>query len=355
MSNQPTLSVLMPNYNHAQFLPQSLGAILRQSYRPMEIIVIDDASTDNSVEVIESFKAKEPRLRLMHNERNLGAEKTVNRLLEKASGEYIYLGSADDMILPGFFEKSMDLLSKYPQAGLCSTVGRLIDENGNDRGIRAIPVVSALPRFFSPQEVLKKLRWHGRWITTPTVIQRRDALMRVGGYCLELGSFADTFAALIIALKYGACYIPEPLTCWRVVGKGNAFSSATNWEGLLKKGMLACRLMRTTYRDICPSDFVAAFERQWMYAVSASIGRQVRVKQERLLVQALKAVYNKQGFLDRVFGLVMSLSVRVQAMVWQFYSTIRFAPWRWWIMGRLSIIVNLRKFVLIDKIETRLK
>ena len=62
------LSVIVPNYNHAQYLPEAVNAILNQSCRPMEVIVIDDCSTDNSVEVIEAFIRQDPIIRLYRNE-----------------------------------------------------------------------------------------------------------------------------------------------------------------------------------------------------------------------------------------------------------------------------------------------
>jgi len=67
MPHYPTLSVVMANYNHARFLPESLGAILEQSYRLTEIIVLDDASTDKSADIIEVFTRKEPLIRLVQN------------------------------------------------------------------------------------------------------------------------------------------------------------------------------------------------------------------------------------------------------------------------------------------------
>src|SRR3954464_2600182 len=71
--NTPTLSVLMPNYNHAHYLPTSVGAILAQSYQPMEILILDDGSTDGSYSILEEFARLEPRIRLSRNERNMGA------------------------------------------------------------------------------------------------------------------------------------------------------------------------------------------------------------------------------------------------------------------------------------------
>lgn len=73
------LSVVVPNYNHAQYLPEALNAILNQSCRPMEVIVIDDCSTDNSVEVIEAFIRMDPIIRLYRNERNRGVNFSMNR------------------------------------------------------------------------------------------------------------------------------------------------------------------------------------------------------------------------------------------------------------------------------------
>jgi glycosyltransferase involved in cell wall biosynthesis len=67
-----TLSVIMVNYNHGKFIGEALDAILSQSYRPMEIIVIDDASTDNSLEIIQQFVRRDLIIRLIRREKNMG-------------------------------------------------------------------------------------------------------------------------------------------------------------------------------------------------------------------------------------------------------------------------------------------
>src|ERR1044071_8971404 len=102
--SQLRLSVLMPNFNHGRFLPEALDAILGQSYQPFEVIVIDDASTDNSVEILERFAARHSCIRLVRNEQNMGVMHNVNHLLNLASGDYLLFAAADDVILPGFFE-----------------------------------------------------------------------------------------------------------------------------------------------------------------------------------------------------------------------------------------------------------
>src|SRR6266478_5268167 len=118
-SGLPTLSVVVPNYNHARYLPVCLSNILKQSVQPLEIIVLDDASTDNSVEVIRGFAAQNPLIRLVQNEKNLGVMPNLNKGVELSRGEYVYIASADDEVVPGLFEKSLRLLAQHPQAAYC--------------------------------------------------------------------------------------------------------------------------------------------------------------------------------------------------------------------------------------------
>ena len=128
----PTLSVIMGNYNHAHYLVESISAILNQSFRPIEFIIIDDASTDNSVEIIEGFAKKDPRIRFFKNDKNLGNAPTYTRAYELMRGDYFILTAADDRVLPGLFEKSMAMLAKFPSAGFCSAISRRIDGDENE-------------------------------------------------------------------------------------------------------------------------------------------------------------------------------------------------------------------------------
>jgi glycosyltransferase involved in cell wall biosynthesis len=352
MGNSPTLSVLMPNYNHARYLRESLASILSQSYKASEVIVLDDASTDDSVRVIEEIRRDNPVIRLFRNERNMGVEWTVNRLLQLASGDYIYAPSADDKVLPGFFEKSMALLAAYPQAGLCSTVGRLIGEHGEDRGVRSLPVISRRSCFLSPADVRRALHKYGRWFEVGSVIYRRGAFELAGGYAEELGSFADNFSCLVVSLRHGACFVPEPLNCWRQAADGYGSRLAGNWEGLLERGRSITGLMRTAYGDLFPGDYVDDFYRQWLYMVSVVAGEYVRRKAEEAVARAFESLCPEPSPLDRAFWRVLRRSGRRQAAIWRLYFTAKFAPWRWWVLGRLSILVNLREVVIREKLQS---
>ena len=113
-----SLSVIMPNFNDGRLISRALTAVLEQSRRPTEVIVVDDGSTDGSVATIEAFVQRDPIVKLIRHERNLGLMAAIQRGFEESRGDYVYFPAADDYILPGFFEKSLRMLAGHPQAGL---------------------------------------------------------------------------------------------------------------------------------------------------------------------------------------------------------------------------------------------
>ena len=118
----PSLSVILPNYNHSAYLPRALDALLAQTVQPMEMIVIDDCSTDRSWDIIQDYARRNPVIRPFRNEKNQGVIGTVNRGIELARGEYLFFAPADDESRPTLFEKSFAILRHHPEAPMCCTV-----------------------------------------------------------------------------------------------------------------------------------------------------------------------------------------------------------------------------------------
>jgi len=250
MQQAGSLSVIISNYNHAQYITNALEAILSQSYRPLEVIIIDDASVDNSVEVIQQFVERDPRVRLIRNERNMGNIYNVNKFIQFTQGDYIYAAASDDMVLPGFFEKSMSLLEQYPQAGLCSTDCFLLIENTGEMIIDKMPCFNE-QRYVSPGEFVKymQMRFHPP-IAFGSVVIKRAALIKAGGFIPELKWSADLFAVLVIAFRYGICYIPEPLMIFRI--REDSFSSGyRQWPQQRRVMLNMIKLVETpAYQDV---------------------------------------------------------------------------------------------------------
>jgi hypothetical protein len=206
----PSLSVVIPNFNHAQYLPRCLDALLAQSVQPREILVIDDCSTDDSVKLIEGYATKHPHVRLIRNEKNLGVIPNLNHGLRLASSDYVYFAAADDFVLPGFVEKSLRLLASHPQAGLSCTIG---DWREPSTGLN--PHIGAgmgeRPCHLDPSSLADLEHRSRLHIASNTVIYRKAELQRIGGFRPELKWHTDWFAMYVLAFRFGICFVPEPL------------------------------------------------------------------------------------------------------------------------------------------------
>jgi glycosyltransferase involved in cell wall biosynthesis len=127
----PRVSVITPNYNHARYLPRRLDSILAQTFQDFELIILDDASTDNSRRVIESY-AKNPRVKAIFNAENSGSTFKQWALgLGHASGEYIWFAESDDYADPLLLETLVDRLDRHPNVGLAFCQSWAVDEDGN--------------------------------------------------------------------------------------------------------------------------------------------------------------------------------------------------------------------------------
>lgn len=125
----PKVTVLMPVYNGERYLREAIDSILSQTFRDFEFLIINDASTDGSVGIINSYK--DPRIRLVHNETNLDRCATPNKGLDLAQGEYLARMDCDDISLPMRLEKQVKFLDANPDVGVCGTWIKLFMDTDN--------------------------------------------------------------------------------------------------------------------------------------------------------------------------------------------------------------------------------
>ena len=121
------VSIIMPAYNSARFIRESIGSVLAQTYTDWELLIVDDGSTDNTAEIIASFQ--DERIHMMRNELNLGAALSRNKALREAKGKYIAFLDADDLWLPEKLEKQLAFMQQNGYA-FTFTDYRIINEDG---------------------------------------------------------------------------------------------------------------------------------------------------------------------------------------------------------------------------------
>ena len=165
MSDIPRITILMPMRNSATTLCEAVESVLRQTHKDFEFLIIDDASTDETVSILNGYR--DPRIVLLRNETNLGVAKTLNRGLDAARGSYIARMDGDDICEPDRIERQLAFMERHPGLGLSGSFVRRMGA-GFDYVLR-------FPR---GSECLRSYVLLGNPLAHPTVIFRQDALNR---------------------------------------------------------------------------------------------------------------------------------------------------------------------------------
>jgi glycosyltransferase involved in cell wall biosynthesis len=209
----PLVSILAPSYNHEAFLPACLESVRAQTWEDWELVLVDDGSRDGSVEAAGTIARKDPRIRVLVNQANLGTYGTEQRALEESTGALVAVLNTDDVWQPDKLASQIQALRDHPQASHSATLGCQIDREGKVEP--GADVHGDWPR----EGVFTLLPWliQENRILASSVIFRRE------GLAFETKCrYSGDWVALIDAGLRGPCaLLPEPLTQWRVHG-GNA-------------------------------------------------------------------------------------------------------------------------------------
>ena len=169
------VSVIIPTYNAERFIGKAVQSVLLQTHRNFELIVIDNASTDNTGGVVEAFASKDARIRLIRNEKNIGFQRSVNRALREARYEYIAKLDAPDWMPPYRLAVQKDYLDGHPETAVVGGDVEFYDEALNKIEIRR------LSDHYLPVELL-----FGCYISHSAVMYRKSVVLKYGGYDEEL-------------------------------------------------------------------------------------------------------------------------------------------------------------------------
>ncbi len=205
MTRRPTVSVIVPCYNYAEFLPRCLGSILDQPDVDVSVLVIDDCSSDDTPAVAAALAASDPRVEVRRHEVNQGHIATYNEGLEWAGGDYVVLISADDMMTPGSLARATGVMDRNPRVGM--VYGRALYAPSD----RPLPTPAGRWRGTT---VWPGLRWISQRsktgynvISSPEVVVRGSVHRAVGGYKPSLPHSGDLEMWLRIAAVSDIAYI----------------------------------------------------------------------------------------------------------------------------------------------------
>jgi glycosyltransferase involved in cell wall biosynthesis len=312
-----TLSVILPNFNHARFVGRALTALVAQERAADEIIVIDDGSSDDSVRVIDEIAARAPTISVLYNDNNVGVIATLQRGLEAARGKYVYFAASDDWVFPGFFALALRRLEAEPGVGLFCGEAMLIDGASN-RPFAVRPAVRPRmrPGPIDAASVNKLLRTTDNWILTGSAIFRRDCVNWAGGFDARLGSFADGFIARKIALRYGFYFEPKIVASWVVLP--DSVSRRTARELHRSKHILDTVPSLIAADSGFPSWYGSAFRDRWRFGACRLALQANPIDRAVVLELGARSAAERAKF-ESILALLPRQLARLVILAWLWY------------------------------------
>jgi Glycosyl transferase family 2 len=225
MSQPAQVSVCIPSHNGARFLGAAVDSVLTQDFEDFELLVSDDASTDETQSVCKRYD--DPRFRVVRSDSRLGQSGNWNRCVELATGTYVILLHADDELQPTYLRRAIEVLDEHPDVALVHSAVQHVDESGMPLSVQ---------RLYDEEEIdrngatLRRLLLDGCVINPAGVLVRREAYARTGPFTDQVVWGVDWHMWTRIALQFPVAYLTESLALYRQHG-GSGTATAVMTTG----------------------------------------------------------------------------------------------------------------------------
>lgn len=227
------VSICLPTYNGADFLPQAIESALGQTYQNFELVISDDGSSDATFEIIERYAKNDPRIRYSKNEQRLGLFQNYNICLQQANGEYIKPHAQDDLWEPTLIERQVEILKENQRVALVSSRRKVIDENGrsipHEGIITAVDLFGSAPFYSAEDMISHSLDPLRNIIGEPCTVMFRKTSVG-SGFATQFRHIGDIEYWLRILQKGDYAFINEELASFRKHARGaTAANNAQLW------------------------------------------------------------------------------------------------------------------------------
>ncbi len=205
------VTVAIASYNMANYLPEAIDSALAQDHDDVQIVVVDDGSTDDTREVVSRYKRKVR----YHYQENAGVANAYNRALEMAKGEYVHFLDADDILTPSTIGRLAALLDESPSAGFAHGDALVMDAGGEVTGTRVAPSSFEGRRLIPSAEAFKELL-RGCYVATSALTIRKSVLDKVTPFRQKSVPGEDWDMWLRVAAEYDVAHLPISACYYRV-------------------------------------------------------------------------------------------------------------------------------------------
>jgi glycosyltransferase involved in cell wall biosynthesis len=214
------ISIAMPAYNAGQFIAQAIESVLAQSWRDFDLIVVNDGSTDNTLEIVEEYAAQDARVRV-YTQSNQGTAAALNRGIDLAAGEWVFIMHADDLMRPNRLKSQHEFIAEHPELAVASSLVRYIDSKNRVIGKDNSKLFTheSVDMLVSANELIG--------FSHPAVALRKSAVLEVGGYRQAFWPAEDIdLWNRLVEKGYKVLVQPEYLLDYRLHGNSASISQA---------------------------------------------------------------------------------------------------------------------------------
>jgi glycosyltransferase involved in cell wall biosynthesis len=245
MDAQPLVSVVCLCHNQQDFVIEAIQSVMHQTYKPIEIIVVDDASTDNSANIIRSFCASHQSVKFVELTTNIGNRKAFNQAFALTKGEFIIDLAADDILLPTRVEEGVRaLMNNGTSHGVHFSDAECVDKSLNRLWIHSGKIsMKNIPTGDVYKELISRY-----FVCAPTVMCRRSVLEALGGYDESL-AFEDFDFWIRSSRLFKYCYSDQVLVKKRILPRSMSSSQYRFGSLQMRSIFVVCKKIFALNRD----------------------------------------------------------------------------------------------------------
>ena len=321
----PHISVTVPVYNRAHLVGRTIDCILQQTFQDFDVLIVDDASQDNTAEVVKSYCARDPRLKLVVNPVNLGLTRNWNKCLDLAAGPLVQIMQSDDLIDSDYLQLVSDTFEQYPDLGFVAANCRYID--ANDCVFGSNPSIE--PHYYLAGDEAVKALLTGGYPHVSSIIIRRACYEEVGKFSEAIWHGPDMEMDVRLAAHYGFYHFGTVHTSFRRHG-----SNMGNLEYLREDFLEVDRIKK---------------RKTWEYLSPES--------QRRMGVDDLDRYLATDAAITALNGAIVTLAYgRSRLARYYLRQAVKFDKrmWRnqrWWLAIILSLVPPLGRQVMERRLE----
>lgn len=210
--NSEKVSVIIPAFNAADTLAEAVASAVNGTHKNLEILIVDDCSTDNTAQIAAKLASANPRIQYRRNPKTYGVSKSRNLMIQQATGKYVAFLDSDDTWEPNKLEVCLQMLEENPEVKAVAHALRYLDKYGNK--------LSYVPTYPTTKAEMQAIKETGDipWVFPSSVVVEREVLLQEGGFAEDWQVGEDTELFTKIAQKYGLLAATEPLGNYRIQG-----------------------------------------------------------------------------------------------------------------------------------------